>query len=144
MSNLSHVSKLEGAHNYQAWATGLKGVALSNRVWKVLNGTIPRPTPPLDATDIQRETYLERLEDWEEAEEIAQGLILQTIKQGPASHLTDSMNAPKMFETLKNMYKTQGSTERHLHWKTINQSNLSKYKTIAEYTEAMKKAKTMD
>ena len=117
MSNLSHVTKLEGPQNYQAWATGLKGVALSNRVWKVMNGTISRPTPPpMNASDIQQEAYLARLEDWEEAEEIAQGYILQTIKQGPASHCTDSMDAPKMFETLKNMYKTKGYTERHLHW----------------------------
>ena len=36
MSNLSHVMRLEGLQNYQVWATGLKGVALSNRVWKVM------------------------------------------------------------------------------------------------------------
>ena len=41
MSNLSHVTRLEGPQNYQVWATGLKGVTLSNRVWKVMNGMIP-------------------------------------------------------------------------------------------------------
>ena len=143
MSNLSHVTKLEGPQNYQVWATGLKGVALSNRVWKVMNGTVPRPTLPANASDTQQETYTARLEDWEEAEEIAQGYILQTVKQGPASHLTDSMDAPKMFETLRSMYKTKGYTERHLHWKTINRSDLSKYKNVSEYAEAMKKARTM-
>ena len=143
MSNLSHVTKLEGPQNYQIWATGLKGVALSNRVWKVMNGTVPRPILPANASDTQQETYMARLEDWEEAEEMAQGYILQTIKQGPASHLTDSMDAPRMFETLKNMYKTKGYTERHLHWKTINRSDLSKYKNVSEYAEAMKKVRTM-
>ena len=78
MSNLSHVTKLEGPQNYQAWATGLKGVAL---VWKVMNDTISQPTPlPMNASDNQQEIYSARLEDWEEAEEIAQGYIVQTIK----------------------------------------------------------------
>ena len=143
MSNLSHVTKLEGPQNYQVWATGLKGVALSNRVWKVMNGTVPRPILPANASDTQQETYTVRLEDWEEAEEIAQGYILQTVKQGPASHLTDSIDAPKMFETLRSMYKMKGYTERHLHWKMINRSDLLKYKNISEYAEAMKKARTM-
>ncbi|KAA6421220.1 MAG: hypothetical protein FRX49_08919 [Trebouxia sp. A1-2] len=143
MSNLSHVTKLEGPQNYQAWATGFKGVALSNRVWKVMNGTIPQPVLPANANDTQQETYTTRFEEWEEAEEIAQGYILQIIKQGPASHLTDLMDAPRMFETLRSMYKTKGYMERHLHWKTINRLDLLKYKNILEYAEAMKKARTM-
>ena len=108
-----------------------------------MNGTVPQPTLPANASHTQQETYTARLEDWEEAEEIAQGYILQTVKQGPASHLTDSIDAPKMFKTLRSMYKMKGYTERHLHWKTINRSDLSKYKNISEYAEAMKKARTM-
>ena len=143
MLNLSHVTKLEGPQNYQVWATGLKGVALLNRVWKVMNRTVPQPTLPANASYTQQKTYTVRLEDWEKAEEIAQSYILQTVKQGSASHLTDFMNALKMFETLRSMYKMKGYTECHLHWKTINCSDLSKYKNISEYTEAMKKARTM-
>ena len=48
-----------------------------------------------------------------------------------------------MFKTLRSMYKMKGYTERHLHWKIINCSDLLKYKNISEYTEAMKKARTM-
>ena len=143
MSNLSHVMKLEGPQNYQVWATGLKGVALLNRVWKVMNGMVPQPTLPANASHTQQETYTVRLEDWEEAEEIAQGYIFQTVKQGPASHLTDSIDTSKMFEMLRSMYKMKEYTECHLHWKTINCSDLSKYKNISEYAEAMKKARTM-
>lgn len=135
--------KLEGSQNYQVWATDLKGVTLSNQVWKVMNETIPQPISPANTSDSQWETHTARLEDWEEAEEMTQRYILQIIKQDPASHLTDSMNAPKMFETLKNMYKMKGYTEHHLHWKTINRSDLSKYKNVSEYTEAMKKVRTM-
>ena len=143
MSNLSYVMKLKGSQNYQIWATGLKGVTLSNRVWKVMNRTVPQLILSANASDTQQETYTARLEDWEETEEMAQGYILQTIKQGSASHLTDSMNALRMFKTLKNMYKTKRYTEQHLHWKTINCSDLSKYKNVSEYTEAMKKVRTM-
>ena len=88
-----------------------------------MNGTIPRPVLPANANDTQQETYTTRFEEWEEAEEIAQGYILQTIKQGPASHLTDLMDALRIFETLKSIYKTKGYMEQHLHWKTINRSD---------------------
>ena len=37
----------------------------------------------------------------------------------------------------------KGYTEHHLHWKIINCSDLLKYKNISEYTEAIKKARTM-
>ena len=142
MSNLSHVTKLEGPQNYEAWVTGIWGVALSNRVWKVMEGTHLRPVLPTEASNTQQEAYTIRLEDWEEADKMAKGYIVQTIKQRPASHLNKSMTAPEMFETLRKMYKTKGYTERHLLWKTII-SGLSKHKNVSEYAEAMKKARTM-
>ena len=108
-----------------------------------MNRIVSQLILPVNASDTQQETYTARLKDWEEMKKITQDYILQMIKQGSASYLTDSMNALRIFKTLKNMYKTKKYTEQHLHWKTINYSDLSKYKNVSEYTEAMKKMRTM-
>ena len=71
MSNLSHVMKLKGSQNYQIWVTDLKGVALLNKVWKVMNRTVPQSILPVNTSDTQQETYTVRLEDWEETEKMA-------------------------------------------------------------------------
>ena len=86
--NLSHIPKLDRSSNYKAWVTGIQGIALTNRVWKVMNGMIKRPVLAKNPSPTQLETYELKLNDWEEAEEVAQGYILQTIKQGPRAHLS--------------------------------------------------------
>ncbi|KAA6408113.1 MAG: hypothetical protein FRX48_07854 [Lasallia pustulata] len=115
MSNLSHIPKLEGSSNYEAWVTGIQGIALTNRVWKVMNGTIKRPVLAKNPSPTQLETYELKLDNWEEAEEVAQGYILQTIKQGPRAHLSQEMDTLTMFSKLKETYKLKGYTERHIH-----------------------------
>ena len=69
------------------------------------------PKPPAPR---KLETYELKLDDWEEAEGVAQGYILQTIKQGPKAHLSQEMDAPTMFSKLKETYKLNGYTERYL------------------------------
>ncbi|KAI4135291.1 MAG: hypothetical protein LQ347_000809 [Umbilicaria vellea] len=98
--------------------------------------------PLTNACDVQQDTYTARLEDWEEAKEVAQGYIFQTIKQ-PASHLTDLMGTQKIFEMLKEYVQDEGVYGAPPLRKTINRSDLSEYKNVAEYAEAMKKARTM-
>ena len=142
MLNLSHIPKLEGSSNYEAWVTGIQGIALTNRVWKVMNGTIKRPVLAENPSPTQLETYELKLDDWEEAEEVAQGYILQTIKQGPRAHLSQEMDAPTMFAKLKETYKLKGYTERHIHWKNINRSTLAQYGNASEYAESIKKSRT--
>ncbi|SLM41429.1 hypothetical protein LPUS_12424 [Lasallia pustulata] len=142
MSNLSHIPKLEGSSNYEAWVTGIQGIALTNRVWKVMNGTIKRPVLAENPSPTQLETYELKLDDWKEAKEVAQGYILQTIKQGPRAHLSQEMDAPTMFAKLKETYKLKGYTERHIHWRNINCSTLAQYGNASKYSESIKKSRT--
>ncbi|KAA6409014.1 MAG: hypothetical protein FRX48_07358 [Lasallia pustulata] len=64
MSNLSHIPRLEGSSNYEAWVTGIQGIVLTNRVWKVMNGTIKRPVLAENPSPTQLETYELKLDDW--------------------------------------------------------------------------------
>ena len=66
-----------------------------------MNGMIKRPVLAKNPSAIQLENHELKLNDWEEAEEVAQGYILQTIKQGSRARLTQEMNAPTMFLKLK-------------------------------------------
>ena len=142
MSNLSHIPKLEGSSNYKAWVTGIQGIALTNRVWKVMNGTIKHPVLAENPSPTQLETYELKLNNWEEAEEVAQGYILQMIKQSPRAHLSQEMDAPTMFSKLKETYKLKGYTKRHIHWKNINRLTLARYGNASEYAESIKKSRT--
>lgn len=113
------------------------------RIWKVAAGIQKKPNPPADnANEDNTLDWQSRLEDWEEASEQVEAGIRLTVKPGPLAHIADIDNGPDMLAKLQDIYRTKGYTARDLVWRTITRSNLSDYKNVAEYAEAITKART--
>lgn len=113
------------------------------RIWKVAAGIQKKPNPPAD--DANEDNILDwqsRLEDWEEASEQVEAGIQLTVKPGPLAHIANIDNGPDMLAKLQDIYRTKGYTARDLVWRTITRSNLSDHKNVAEYGEAITKART--
>ena len=47
-----------------------------------------------------------------------------------------------MIKALESAYKSKGHTSREVLWRTISRANLDDYKSVTEYVEAIKQAKT--
>jgi transposase InsO family protein len=135
-SIVSQIPKLKGASNFDAWYNGLKGVAKVNGAWKILTGADPKPT------DEKSTTYGQDLKEWEQVQEKMDGIIRLSVEAGPLSHIMALEDATSMLKKLEEQYKVRGYTARDIVWRKLTRSELSDYKTVAEYGEAIKKAKT--
>ena len=134
-SIVSQIPKLKGASNFDAWYNGLKGVAKVNGAWKVLIGTVKRPKQGTTSYD-------EDLERWEQIQEKMDGIIRLSVEAGPLSHITALEDATSMLKKLEEQYKVKGYTARDIVWRKLTRSNLSEFQSVAQYGEAIKKAKT--
>ena len=134
-SIVSQIPKLKGASNFDAWYSGLKGVAKVNGAWKVLIGTVGRPKPGLASYD-------EELERWEQIQEKMDGIIRLSVEAGPLSHIAAFEDATSMLKKLEEQYKVKGYTARDIVWRKLTRSNLSEFHSVAQYGETIKKAKT--
>lgn len=135
-SIVSQIPKLKGTSNFDAWYNGLKGVAKVNGAWKVLTGLTPRPENKGSST------YAQDLANWELIQEKMDGIIRLSVETGPLSHIMALEDATSMLKKLEEQYKVRGYTARDIVWRKLTRSDLSDYKSVAEYGEAIKKAKT--
>jgi hypothetical protein len=133
---VSQIPKLKGTSNFDAWYNGLKGVAKVNGAWRILTGTIPKPE------DEESSTYAQDLKEWEQIQEKMDGIIHLSVEAGPLSHIMALEDATSMLKKLEEQYKVRGYTARDIVWRKLTWSELSDYKSVAEYGETIKKAKT--
>jgi hypothetical protein len=135
-SIVSQIPKLKGTSNFDAWYNGLKGVAKINGAWKVLTGAIPKPE------DEESSSYVQDLKEWEQIQEKMDGIIRLSVEAEPLSHIMALEDATSMLKKLEERYKVRGHTARDIVWRKLTRSELSDYKSVAEYGETIKKAKT--
>src|SRR2546423_2200346 len=135
-SIVSQIPKLKGTSNFDAWYNGLKGVAKVNGAWKILTGATEKPK------DEKSPTYAQDLKEWEQIQEKLDGIIRLSVEAGPLSHIMALEDATSMLKKLEEQYKVRGYTARDIIWRKLTRSELSDYKSVAEYGETIKKAKT--
>lgn len=133
-------AKLKGRKNFEEWYTTFEGTCKMERTWGVASGRKQKPEFPVTTNEQQLQEYEQALEEWEEQNEVVDGLIRLSIKPGPLAHVKHLTNAAEMLEKLKKVYATNDITARYIAFRQITRSSLSQFEGIREYAEALKNA----
>lgn len=125
---LSMVPKLEGARNYYAWHTALKGALLLEdpKLWEILTGQIWKDNPFLREICSSGAVKLE-------------GALLLTLELGPQLALRSVKTVPEKYKTLERIYGTPDPKAGDLAWDDLREAVCTRLQYILEYTDSLKK-----
>ena len=73
-------------HNYTTWKKDMKSFLQTKKVWRVVDGTKPRPTTITDANGAV--TNQDAIDEWDDKNEDACGTIFRCIDDSQRIHVT--------------------------------------------------------
>lgn len=127
---LSIVPKLEGARNYYAWHTALKGVLLweDPELWEILTGQISMDNPFLREACTPSVGKLE-------------GALLLTLELGPQLALRSVKTVLEKYKTLESIYGTPDPKASDLAWDDLREAVCTRLQDLPEYTDSLRKTR---
>ena len=138
---LHKVPRLEGASNYEVWKTMAKMVLIRERLWTIVDGRDPEPTP-LERTELETNEQLDEYErkytTWTERNEQAYATLLLTVSSGTLVHVQNLTSAREIWLKLGELYSVRGYTARHLVLKDLMTTKLAGESSVGQYVDKLK------
>ena len=129
--------KLKGSTNYESWHRSLIGYCKRLNCWNVLIGEIKAPVQEAKEDDSD---FRKRKEKYSNTLEVAEGTLLLSLEEGPASMIADLSSGPEQYKRLVSTYKAKGYTTRNQIWQKITRSSLADFESAEAYGEHINKA----
>ncbi len=137
-NNIS-IPMLDGAKNWDHWYNTLLGMCEMADIDRILTGGDALPTRK-DGESAAK--FNKRSIYWKTANKYITGAIRSSLKPGGLAHITGLSNCYHMINKLRSQYKSKGYTSREVLWRTISRTTLESCKSMTEWVETIKKAKS--
>jgi len=129
----THVVKLNNA-NYELWKLQISLILKSAKLWDVVSGTSTRPTAGADV-----------IAAWDELDIKARALMVPTLNEANANHITPCTSSKEMWDKLENihsdsiLFNQQQTLAAFLNYKMKPNSKL-----VDAYTEVESLARSLN
>lgn len=108
-SGLPHYAQLTET-NYADWSVNTKALLQLQKLWRLVNGTQTKPSPPSTPTDAS----IKAEEDWEDRSECTCGILMMSLSPGQKTHTTTVADNPvEIWKALKKVHESQEPANRY-------------------------------